>query len=172
MCSIVWRPAWSCVLVDDNGMVDNVSGSIFCAMAWSFWHCFSTQCSSWLTLLLRFYSAVKSFWGVLFWSSQITQFPVEWLSWGCECYPHSLMRNYVHDSLMNPSVLLCFSVPFSLCSSLLSPSPFLLLSLLHLSSDCHAHRVEITSSCVPHSLPNTQASFSRLTKRELRLILA
>lgn len=178
MCWIVCRPAWSCVLVDGNGTVDNVSGralrchSIFCAVTWGFWSCFNTQCSSWLTSLLRFYSAIES-WGVLFWSTQITLFPAEWLSRGCECHPHSLMRNYVPASLMNPSVPLHFSVPFSLCSSLpLSPSPFLLLSLLCLSSDCDALRAEITSACVLHSLPNTQASFSRLTKRELRLILA
>lgn len=126
MCSIVCRPAWSCVLVDDNGMVDNVSGralrchSIFCAVTWGFWSCFSTQCSSWLTSLLRFYSAIES-WGVLFWSTQITLFPVEWLSWGCECHPHSLMRNYVPASLMNPSVPLHFSVPCPFLSLLLPP---------------------------------------------------
>lgn len=79
----------------------------------------------WLYSLLRLYSAIESL-GRLFWSTQITQFPVKWLSWGRECRPHSLMRNYVHASLMNPSVPLHFSVPLSLCSSLpLSPSPSL-----------------------------------------------
>lgn len=185
MCSIVCRPAWSCVLVDGNGMVDNVSGralrchSIFCAVTWGFWSCFSTQCSSWLTSLLRFYSTIGSS-GRPFLIHPNNPVP-SWMAlmglWVpssqsneklCPCF---LDESQCSFALLRP-LSLSLSAPPSPSLPPLSPSPFLLLSLLCLSADCDALRAEITSACVLHSLPNTQASFSRLTKRELRLILA
>lgn len=162
-------------MVADSRMVDNVSGrtlryhSIFCAVAWSFWRFFLASGAFSGSLCFEAPPPPSSTRDILFWFSRLNPLPVALLSQGCECVlTKFILCPWFLEESQRFSVLF---LPFlSLFLSSYSPSPFLFPSRLHFTSDWDTHRAETTSGCALHSLSNTQASLSRLTKREIRLI--